>query len=443
VIAVDNGVMPAEQMQVTITKPIEDAVNSVPGLVTVRSTTSRGSAEVSLFFTWNVDMFRTLQLVDAAIAKVRQTLPPTVAITTNRLTFATFPILGYSLTSERLTQTQLWELANYELKPPLNRVEGVSTVAVQGGKVPEFHIVPDMARMQTAGVTILDLVNAVQASNIVDSPGLYEAGHHLVLALIGSQAHDAEQLGKLVVKTTMGGVGVRVSDVATVQPGILPVYTTVTADNKSAVLVNISRQPSSNTVAVADAVAVEVDKLKKTLPAGVQLKPYYDQSELVRDSIASVRDAVLIGLLLACLILFLFLRDWNSSLVAGLVIPATLAITVVCICTQGCAGLRFRMALVRAQEANACRPFSVVWRYSSTATPLSGKGQRLLSRGSILWIRTSSFSVPRPSTGTICAPRRSKIRPTHRARLRGNPHCLHQTADPVHFPPKQLRFPRC
>lgn len=335
VIAVDNGVMPAEQMQVTITKPIEDAVNSVPGLVTVRSTTSRGSAEVSLFFTWNVDMFRTLQLVDAAIGKVRQTLPPTVAITTNRLTFATFPILGYSLTSDRFTQTQLWELANYQLKPPLNRVEGVSTVAVQGGKVPEFHIVPDMARMQAAGVTILDLVNAVQVSNIVDSPGLYEADHHLVLALIGSQAHDAEQLGKLVVKTTTGGVGVRVSDVATVQPGILPVYTTVTADNKSAVLVNISRQPSSNTVAVADAVAAEVDKLKKNLPAGVQLKPYYDQSELVRDSIASVRDAVLIGLLLACLILFLFLRDWNSSLVAGLVIPATLAITVLFLRTIG------------------------------------------------------------------------------------------------------------
>ena len=91
VIGVDNGVMPVEQMQVTITKPIEDAVNSVPGLETVRSTTSRGSAEVSLFFDWNVDMFRTLQLVDAALSKVQQTLPATAQITTNRLTFATFP----------------------------------------------------------------------------------------------------------------------------------------------------------------------------------------------------------------------------------------------------------------------------------------------------------------------------------------------------------------
>ncbi len=328
VIGVDNGVMPVEQMQVTITKPIEDAVNAVPGLVTVRSTTSRGSAEVSLFFDWNIDMYRTLQLVDAAISKVRQTLPATATITTNRLTFATFPILGFSLISDRLSQTQLWELATYQLKPPLNRVSGVSTVTVQGGQVPEFHIVPNMARMQTAGVTILDLVNAVQASNIIDSPGLYEANHQLILGLVGAQAHDASQLGRLVVKTTAGGAAIRVSDIATVQPGVMPVYTTVTANGRPAVLLNITRQPSGNTVAVADAVAVKMQQLKKSLPPGVSLEPYYDQSELVRESIRSVRDAIFIGLVLACIILFLFLGDWSSSLIAGLVIPATVAITI-------------------------------------------------------------------------------------------------------------------
>src|SRR3984957_13303163 len=274
VIGVDNGVMPVEQMQVTITKPIEDAVNSVPGLVTVRSTTSRGSAEVSLFFNWSVDMYRTLQLVDAAISKARQTLPNTATVTTNRLTFATFPILGYSLTSDRLSQTQLWELATYDLKPPLNRVPGVSTVTVQGGKVPEFHIVPDMARMQTAGVTILDLVGAVQASNIIDSPGLYEANHQLILGLVAAQAHDADQLGRLVVKMTAAGAPVRVSDVAAVQNGVLPVYTAVTANDKAAVLLNVTRQPSSNTVAVADAVAAKVQQLRQTLPAGVRFEPY-------------------------------------------------------------------------------------------------------------------------------------------------------------------------
>ncbi|WP_213803766.1 efflux RND transporter permease subunit [Granulicella sp. dw_53] len=328
VIGVDNGVMPVEQMQVTITKPIEDAINSVPGLLTVRSTTSRGSAEISLFFDWNQDMFHTLQLVDAALSKVGQALPTTAKITTNRLTFATFPILGYSLSSDTLSPTQLWELATYQLKPPINRVSDVSTVTVQGGKVPEFHLTPNLARMQAAGVTILDLVNAVQASNIIDSPGLYEADHQLILGLVGAQVHDAVHLGQLVVKMTAGGAPVRVADVATVQPGTLPVYTAVTANGRPSILLNIARQPSSNTVAVADAVATEVDQLKKVLPAGVKLEPFYDQSALVRESIRSVRDAIMIGLLLACIILFLFLGDWTSSLVAGLVIPVTVAITV-------------------------------------------------------------------------------------------------------------------
>jgi CzcA family heavy metal efflux pump len=335
VIGVDNGVMPVEQMQVTITKPIEDAVNAVPGLKTVRSTTSRGSAEISLFFDWNVDMFHSLQLVDTALNKVEQTLPPTAKVTTNRLTFATFPILGYSLTSDTVPQTRLWEIATYDLKPPLNRVDGVSTVTVQGGQVPEFHVVPNPALLQASGVTISDLVNAIQASNIVDSPGLYEANHQLILGLVGAQVHDADQLRQLVVKTTAAGAPVHVADVATVEQAPMPVYTTVTANGKQAVLVNITRQPASNTVAVADAVAAQVAELKHKLPAGVRIEPFYDQSQIVRDSISSVRDAIFIGLVLACIILFLFLRDWTSSLIAGLVIPVTIAITVLVLWLTG------------------------------------------------------------------------------------------------------------
>jgi CzcA family heavy metal efflux pump len=335
VIGVDNGVMPVEQMQVTITKPIEDAVNSVPGLLTVRSTTSRGQAEVSLFFNWNVDMYQSLQLVDAALGKVEQTLPSTARITTNRLTFATFPILGYSLTSDTVPLTQLWELATYDLKPPLNRVAGVSTVTVQGSQIPEFHVVPNLALMQTAGVTIPDLVNGIQASNIVESPGLYEANHELILSLVGAQVHNAAELRQLVVKTTAAGAPVRVADVATVEPAIMPVYTTVTADGKNAVLLNIARQPSSNTVVVADAVAARVTELRRKLPPGVKLDLFYDQSQLVRDSISSVRDAIFIGLILACIILFLFLRDWTSSLIAGLVIPVTIAVTILALWAIG------------------------------------------------------------------------------------------------------------
>jgi CzcA family heavy metal efflux pump len=337
VIGVDNGVMPVEQMQVTITKPIEDAVNSVPGLQTVRSTTSRGSAEVSLFFDWSVDMFRTLELVNSAISRVQQELPATVKITTNRLTFATFPILGYSLTTTNsaVSQSDLWELATYTLKPPLNRVDGVATVTVQGGQVPEYHVVPNLARLQASGITVLDLATAIGAANTIDSPGLYSENHQLVLALVGSQAHDIEGLQQLTVKTTTSGAPVRVSDLADVVRAPEPVYTFVSANGHPAVLLNIARQPSSNTVAVADGVATEVARLRASLPPGVVLEPFYDQSQIVRESIASVRDAILIGLLLACVILFLFLRDWRSSLIAGLVIPVTIAVTVLALWLMG------------------------------------------------------------------------------------------------------------
>jgi len=330
VIGVDNGVMPVEQMQVTITKPIEDAVNSVPGLTTVRSTTSRGSAEISLFFDWSVDMFRTLELVNSSLSRVQPELPPTAKVTTNRLTFATFPIIGYSLTTTNssVTQSDLWELATYTLKPPLNRVNGVATVTIQGGQVPEYHVVPNLARLQASGVTVLDLVNAIGAANTIDSPGLYPQNHQLVLALVGSQAHDIESLRELTVKTTASGAPVRVGDLAEVMQAPLPVYTYVSANGHPAVLLNIARQPSSNTVQVADGVAAAVQQLRARLPRGVALEPFYDQSQIVRESIASVRDAILIGLALACIILYLFLRDWRSSLIAGMVIPVTVAVTV-------------------------------------------------------------------------------------------------------------------
>jgi CzcA family heavy metal efflux pump len=335
VIAIDNGVMPVEQMQVTITKPVEDAVNAVPGLETVRSTTSRGTAEVSLFFNWNVDMYQTLQLVDAALSRVRQQLPATATVATQRLTFATFPIVGYSLTSGTVPLSQLWEVATYDLKPPINRLPGVRDVGVQGDQIPGFEIVPDVGRMQNAGVTITDIQNAVQNSNTVDSPGLFRNNQQLVLGLVGGQVHDPDELGRITIKNTAAGLPVTINDVASVRPAIQPAYTMIRAEGKEAVLLNITRQPTSNTVQVADEVAAEIERIRPALPPGITIKPYYDQSHLVRESIKSVRDAILIGLILATIIIIVFLRDWRSSLVAALVIPVTVSITFILLYVMG------------------------------------------------------------------------------------------------------------
>ena len=306
-VGVDNGVAPIDQMMVTITRPIEEAVNSVQGLERVQSITSRGSAEIDLFFSWKVDMFQTLERV-----------------------------IGYSLTSETVPMTRLWELATYELKPRLNRMLGVSTIVVQGGQEPEFEVRPDPAKLLQTQTNIPAVLDAIGRSNMIDSPGLFESRHQLVLSLVSGQARTVGDISNIVVKTTATtNLPVRIGDIATVSPSVKPVYVTVTANAKPAVLLNVFRQPDSNTVAVADAVHAEVDQIRRDLPKGVDLQPFYDQSNIVNDSITSVRDAVLIGLVLASLIMVLFLRDWGTSLVAGLVIPATLAVTFVALRVLG------------------------------------------------------------------------------------------------------------
>ncbi len=329
VIGVDNGVMPIDQMMVTITRPVEEAVNSVPGLQQVRSITSRGSAEVDLFFDWKVDMIQTLQLVDAALSRVQRSLPPTATIEAHRLTFASFPILGYSLTSAKVPQTQLWEMATYELKPRLNRLDGVSTVVVQGGQEPEFHITPDPAKLLQGSVTVTDILDALRRTNLVASPGLLEQSHQLYLGLVNGQVRTPEQIAKVVVKSTPAGVPVHIGDIATVVPGVKPVYTVVTANGRPAVLLNINRQPGSNILQVATEVHNEIERLRQSLPADVAITPFYDQSELVSEAIKSVRDAILVGLILASIIMVLFLQDWGTSIVAGLVIPVTVLVTFI------------------------------------------------------------------------------------------------------------------
>ena len=329
IVGVDNGVMPINQMEVSITRLIEEAVNSVQGLQEVQSVTSRGSAEVDLYFDWNVDMVETLQAVNAAVSRIQSQLPPTAQITTNRLSFASFPIIGYSFTSDRISQQRLWEIATYQIQPRLNRLNGVAQVLVQGGEQPEFQITPDPSALLRAKVTVPDILDAIRRSNLIDSPGLLPHSHQLFLGLVSAQAQDPGEIGRIVVKDTVAGAPVRIQDIGAVTPSVTPVYTVVTANGKPAVLVSVNRQHASNTVAVADEVHSEMQQIQQSFPAGVQVSSFYDQSILVMDSIKSVRDAILIGLILASIILVLFLRDWGTSLVAGLVIPITVVVTFI------------------------------------------------------------------------------------------------------------------
>ena len=327
VIIVDNGEAPASQTLVSVTRPIEEAMNGIPGIARIKSKTARGSSEISLYFDWGVDIIQVLQLVQARLSQLSSSLPPTATIrNVERLTFAVFPVSGYSLTSDKRDQATLRDIASYIIRPQLARLPGVAIVGIAGGKTREFHVTIDPDRLVAHNVSTQSVVDAIRASNIVVSPGLIDENHQLELALVSGQAQKPDELNSIVV-ATVNNAPVTVADVATVGIGVEPEYTMVTADGHPAALVNVNRQPDANTVAVVDAVRKTLASMRGQIPADVHVATYYDQSLLVRDSIRSVRDSILIGLLLSVVILYAFLRNWGTTFVAILVIPVTVLVT--------------------------------------------------------------------------------------------------------------------
>src|SRR5437764_5944963 len=299
VIIIDNGVVPAPQTGGSVTSPVGEAMHGIPGIARIRSVTSRGASEISLFFNWNVDIRQSLQLVQARLSQLSSTLPPTAEIrNVERLTFALFPVTGYSLISDKRDQASLRDIATYTIRPRLARLPGIATVGVAGGKVREFYVTIDPERLAAHGVSVGQVVDAVKNSNIIASPGLIEENHQLELALISGQAKKPEELNSIVV-ATVNNAPVLLSDVASVGAGVQPQYTLVTADGRPATLVNINRQPDANTVAVVDEVKTELASMRDDIPKDVGITPDYDQSLLVRDSMSSVRDSIIIGLLLS------------------------------------------------------------------------------------------------------------------------------------------------
>lgn len=327
VIIVDNGEAPASQTLVSVTRPIEEAMNGIPGIARIKSKTARGSSEINLYFDWSGNIIQELQLVQARMSQLLSTLPPTAEIRNiERLTFAVFPVTGYSLTSDKRDQATLTDLATYVVRPQLARLPGVAIVGVAGGKTREFHVTIDPEKLIAHNVSAQQVADAIRNSNIIVSPGLIEENHQLELALVSGQAKRPDELTGIVV-ATVNNAPVLVGDVANVAAGVEPQYTIVTADGHPAALVNINRQPDANTVAVVDEVKAALTAMRGQIPKDVRVAAYYDQSLLVRESIKSVRDSILIGLLLSVAILYAFLRNWGTTFVAILVIPVTVLVT--------------------------------------------------------------------------------------------------------------------
>ena len=327
VVNIDAGDRNAEQMVLLITQPIEEAVRRVPGVRAVRSRTSRGATDVAVSFEWGTDMAGSTLAVNAALSQVLPTLPSGVTVTTRRMDPTVFPILAYSLRSEGLPPTALRDLAAYQLRPVIAGVEGVSHIDVQGGEVEEYHVDVDPGRLRARGVGLDDVVAAVTASTSLDALGRADDFYKLYLVLADNHPADADALAAIVVKATPAGI-VRVGDVARVTTGSVPQWIRATADGRDAVLVQVFQQRDGNTTAIAKAVAAQIDAFKPRLPQGVTIAEWYNQADLIGASAGSVRDALIIGVVLAGLILWLFLRSSRLIALALFIVPAALATTV-------------------------------------------------------------------------------------------------------------------
>ena len=334
VVSLDSGDRPAEQMEQLVTWPIEEVIGRVPGVRNVRSTTSRGSAEVSITFDWGINMPMAAAQVNESVAQVLPSLPPGTSSNTRRMDPTVFPILAYSLVSDTLSGIELYNLARYQLRPLLQAEPGVARADVQGGSAEEYRIIADPERLATFSLTMADLSTAVTNRNSVVAVGRLEDHYKLYLIVADGRLADLAALRDVVVRATAAGV-VHLGDVADVVSATAPTQARVTADGHDAVLLQIYQQPGSNSVAIAAGVERRLAQFLPQLPKGVRIERWYDQSELVIASAKSVRDAILIGIALSALVIWLFLRSFRVTLIALVVVPLVLAVSVLFLFATG------------------------------------------------------------------------------------------------------------
>jgi CzcA family heavy metal efflux pump len=326
---------PAVQMIPAVTRPLEEAVLRVPEVLRVVSTTTRGSVEVSAEFAWGADMQIALQRVEAQIERVRADLPPATRIDAEWMNTAVFPILGYALTSETKSPAELREIADFRLKPALNQIPGVAQVQVQGGRIREFQVRLDPQRMAARRIAAADVVEAIRKNDVVASAGLVEANHELYLSIVSGKPSGIDDLARIALPRPNGGVPVALAELGTIAAADAVSYVRTTAERRPAVLLNIIRQPAASTLAVASGIENLLHRNTELLPKDVRWTTFYDQAEFVRRSVDGVRDAILIGVALAALVLLAYLRNFRIAAVAVATIPVTAAIVLLGLAAGG------------------------------------------------------------------------------------------------------------
>jgi len=326
VVSVDAGERPSDQMVVELTRPLEQALRSVPDVRQIRSTTSRGAAELSVAFSWGADMVAAQLQVESAMNRALAEMPVGTTFEVRRMDPTVFPVVGLSLTSDKRSLVELRDLAYYRLRPLIATVPDVAQVEVLGGQLAEYQVQVDPARLAAAGISITDLIQQLQASHLVSSAGRLEDRSTLFLTLTDARLRSRDDILALPVHASGTGI-VPLRAVAEVVNAPAPLHTRVTADGRDAVLINVRQTRGANAPALVRAIELVLTDHRDELPTDVHVATFYDQSELVTAAAHSVRDSILIGALLAAAVLFAFLQDLRLTLVVAIVLPAVLAIT--------------------------------------------------------------------------------------------------------------------
>src|SRR5438874_1660461 len=326
-VTLDAGDRPADQLTVEVTTPVEEAVRAIPGVRNLRSTTSRGTSEISANFNWGEDMVSAMLQCESQVNKILPSLPAGTSFEVERMDPTVFPVIAYSLTSDSQSLVELRDLALYTLRPALSTVPGVARVSVQGGRVEEYRVTVDPDKLQSFKMTLTEVATALSASNVLVAVGRLEQYDKLYLVVSDTRFKKFDEIEHTVLRSNPDGV-VLLDDVAAVEHSAEPQWVRVTADGHDAVLFQVYQQPSGNTVEIARGIKAKLSEITKQIPEGVKIADWYDQSDLIIASEHSTRDAILIGMILAAFVLLIFLRDWKVTLIATLTVPAVLVATI-------------------------------------------------------------------------------------------------------------------
>ncbi len=325
-IIADNGEQPVDKMMVTVTKPLEIAIKRVNGIITVRSSTNRGSCTIEAFFNWKIDIQLAKIQLESRINEIKNQLPANVNVVVEAMGQSIYPVMGYTLESKDYGQVELRNHALYLARPQFSMVPGISNVVVRGGKTKEFVIVPEAMKMIPLGITPQMIIDAVGSTNFIESNGLLSDYRRLYLSLLDTRIATLDELKNVVIKND-GHRVLRISDIASVGFGEQQEFIRINANGSDAVLIDLVKQQGINLIDFSGSVKLKAAEIRQQLPKGMELKPYYDQSVFVSNSIDSVLECIYEGLFLAIIVVILFLRSFRASLNVILIIPITLAMT--------------------------------------------------------------------------------------------------------------------